>query len=69
MEGKKVYTSFGQALNEEDIRQLPFIDSGTFGSVYDYGDGKVIKLLNHPDFDSQIYKIGDGMAVSIKRNK
>lgn len=26
-------------------------------------------LLNHPDFDSQIYKIGDGMAVSIKRNK
>ena len=48
MEGRKIYTSSGETLFESDIKNLPFIGKGMFGSVYDYGDGKVIKIMDEP---------------------
>lgn len=45
---RKLYTRSGKVLFERDIVSLPSVGQGTFGDVYDYGDGKVIKILPEP---------------------
>lgn len=48
MREKVIYTSSGEVLSVEEIKKLPLIGEGGYGSVYKYDEDKVIKLLPCP---------------------